>query len=55
MPTLNWIGKDKVINHHLEVSFRVLEHKYGFRSDNAETGLKHIVVIKLSTEIILKL
>lgn len=36
MPTLNWIGKDKVINHHLEVSFRVLEHKYGFRSDNAD-------------------
>jgi len=30
MPTLNWIGKDKVINHHLDVPFRVLEHKYGF-------------------------
>lgn len=36
MPTLNWIGKDKVINHHLEVPYRVLEHKYGFRSDNAD-------------------
>jgi len=34
MPTLNWIGKDKVINHHAEVPFRVLEHKYGFRGDN---------------------
>lgn len=21
MPTLNWIGKDKVLNHHLEVPF----------------------------------
>lgn len=34
MPTLNWIGKDKVLNHHAEVPFRVLEHKYGFRGDN---------------------
>ncbi len=23
MPTLNWIGKDAVINHHLEVPFRL--------------------------------
>lgn len=30
MPTLQWIGKDKVINHHLDVPFRVLEHSYGF-------------------------
>ncbi|MBR1682221.1 MAG: hypothetical protein IJ700_02505 [Bacteroidaceae bacterium] len=34
MPTLNWIGKDKVVNHHHEVPFRVLEHKYGFRADD---------------------
>lgn len=25
MPTLEWIGKDKVVNHHMEVPFRVLE------------------------------
>jgi adenine-specific DNA-methyltransferase len=30
MPTLNWIGKDKVVNHHQEVPYRVLEHQYGF-------------------------
>lgn len=30
MPTLHWIGKDKVINHHLDVPYRVLEHSYGF-------------------------
>ena len=30
MPTLEWIGKDKVINHHQEVPFRVLERKYSF-------------------------
>ncbi|TNE32864.1 site-specific DNA-methyltransferase [bacterium] len=33
MPTLNWIGKEKVINHHQDVPFRVLEHKYGFIAD----------------------
>ncbi len=30
MPTLNWIGKDKVINHHMDVPYRILEHSYGF-------------------------
>lgn len=30
MPTLNWVGKDKVINHHHEVPFRVLQHQNRF-------------------------
>lgn len=30
MPTLNWAGKDKVINHHLDVPMRVLECVYAF-------------------------
>lgn len=34
MPTLTWIGKEKVVNHHQEVPYRVLEHKYGFRVDD---------------------
>ncbi len=34
MPTLHWIGKEKVINHHMDVPFKVLEHSYGF--DNVE-------------------
>lgn len=34
MPTLHWIGKDKVVNHHQDVPFRVLEHKYGFTAEN---------------------
>lgn len=25
MPTLDWMGKDKVINHHRDVPYRVLE------------------------------
>ncbi len=32
MPTLHWIGKEKVINHHMDVPFRVLEHKYTFNA-----------------------
>ncbi len=30
MPTLDWIGKSKVINHHQDVPFRVLERQYSF-------------------------
>ena len=30
MPTLEWIGKEKVINHHLDVPYRVLERKYSY-------------------------
>jgi len=30
MPELTWIGKDKVINHHLDVPFRTLERQYSF-------------------------
>ena len=30
MPTLDWIGKNKVINHHLDVPFRLLDRKYSF-------------------------
>jgi adenine-specific DNA-methyltransferase len=36
MPTLNWIGKDKVISHHQDVPYRVLEHKYGFTAKKGE-------------------
>ncbi len=34
MPTLHWIGKDKVINHHHDVPFKVLDHQYTFNGDN---------------------
>ena len=30
MPTLEWIGKEKVINHHQDVPFRVLDRKYSY-------------------------
>ena len=34
MPTLEWIGKDKVINHHLDVPYQVLEEKYTFNKES---------------------
>ncbi|NRD18607.1 site-specific DNA-methyltransferase [Winogradskyella eckloniae] len=30
MPTLNWIGKEKVINHHQDVPYKTLEPQYTF-------------------------
>ena len=36
MPTLNWIGKEKVQTHHLDVPYRVMEHGYGFTHDDGE-------------------
>lgn len=30
MPELTWVGKDKVINHHLDAPYRVLERQYSF-------------------------
>lgn len=36
MPTLNWVGKEKIVSHHLDVPYRVLEHKYGFTVESGE-------------------
>lgn len=47
MPTLNWIGKDKVVNHHQEVPYRVLEHKFGFRDGDQtseDTGSGNMII-----------
>lgn len=37
MPTLDWIGKDKVINHHLDVPYRVLERQYSYDENGLHT------------------
>lgn len=45
MPTLTWIGKDKVVTHHHDVPFKVLNHQYTFGSSPsppAETSNKII-------------
>lgn len=36
MPTLDWIGKSKVVNHHLDVPYCILDRKYSF-SENGQT------------------
>ena len=47
MPTLEWIGKSKVINHHQDVSFRVLERKYSFDENgqhNEDNGSENMII-----------
>ena len=36
MSTLEWIGQDKVVNHHLEVPYGVLEEQYTYNSEQSE-------------------
>ena len=38
MPSLHWIGKEKVINHHHDVPFRVLDQQYTFTANEAESA-----------------
>ena len=38
MPTLEWIGKDKVVNHHQEVPYRVLERQYSYDYPRRQSG-----------------
>lgn len=38
MPTLSWIGKDKVVNHHLDVPFRTLDRQYVFSPAGQDDG-----------------
>lgn len=33
MPTLHWVGKDKVVNHHHDVPFRLLDKQYRFTAN----------------------
>ena len=41
MPTLDWIGKDKVINHHMDVPYRVLDKQYTYGRDKSENMIIH--------------
>ncbi len=38
MPSLNWAGKDKVVNHHLDVPMHVLERVYSFDEKGCQAG-----------------
>ena len=47
MPTLEWIGKSKVINHHQKVPFRVLERKYSFDENgqhSEDNGSENMII-----------
>jgi adenine-specific DNA-methyltransferase len=33
MPTLHWVGKNKVVNHHHDVPFRLLDKQYSFKTN----------------------
>lgn len=39
MPTLEWIGKDKVMNHHLEVPYRILDEVYTYGAESSENKI----------------
>lgn len=38
MPELEWIGKSKVVNHHLDVPYHVLKRKYVFDESGEHDG-----------------
>jgi len=43
MPTINCIGNDKVVNHHLGVTFYALESKFRQRN-NFFSKTRHYIV-----------
>ena len=47
MPSLEWIGKEKVLNHHLEVPYHVLKRKYSYDEEGqheADNGSENIII-----------
>lgn len=47
MPTLDWIGKNKVVNHHLEVPYCVLDRKYSYDETgkhNEDNGSENMII-----------
>lgn len=46
MPTLHWIGKDKVINHHQDVPYKVLDKQYTYKNgeESQETSSENKII-----------
>lgn len=47
MPELTWVGKDKVITHHLDVPYRVLDRQYSFDESgqhDADKGSENMII-----------
>ena len=44
MPTLDWIGKDKIVSHHQEVPVHEFLHQYGFTVDGKQREADDYIV-----------
>ena len=47
MPTLDWIGKSKVVNHHLDVPYKTLERQYSVDKDGEhkeDNGSENMII-----------
>ena len=47
MPTLEWVGKDIVINHHLDVPYWVLERQYSYDENgqhDEDNGRENMII-----------
>ena len=47
MPTLDWIGKSKVVNHHLDVPYHVLERKFSYDENgqhDEDNGSENMII-----------
>lgn len=47
MPTLDWIGKSKVVNHHLDVPYKTLKCQYSFDKDGMhqeDNGSENMII-----------
>ena len=38
MPTIHWIGKEKIVNHHLDIPYHTLDLQYTFDASNTPLG-----------------
>lgn len=43
MPRLEWVGKDKVVNHHQDVPYKVLDLKYSFNNNDKKESENMII------------
>lgn len=50
MPTLNWIGKEAVVNHHHDVPYRTLDKQYTFNNGETIVGGGRDAINRVSTE-----
>ena len=47
MPVIEWIGKSKVVNHHLDVPYHVLKKKYSYSGKLAVAERERVKPLKI--------